>query len=138
MQIRLAASDEEIAACYPVMKQLRAHLQVGEFVSTVRRLELTGYRLAYFEVEDRLVAVTGFRVLEDLPRGRFLYVDDLVTDETFRSKGVGAQLLAWLRAHAKAEACNSVQLDTGLQRKGAQRFYEREGMRLSCYHYEIP
>ena len=120
------------------MKQLRPHLEAAEFVSRVRRLALAGYRLAYLELEGRPVGVAGFRAAEDLARGRFLYVDDLVTDEAFRSKGVGAQLLAWLRAQATAEACNSVQLDTGVQRKGAQRFYEREGLRLSCYHYEIP
>ena len=56
-----------------------------------------------------------------------------MTDATFRSRGYGSRLLAWLREQARAVGCASVQLDTGVQRKDAQRFYEREGMRLSAF-----
>jgi GNAT superfamily N-acetyltransferase len=83
------------------------------------------------------VAVAGYRVTYKLSAGRFLHIDDLVTDGSVRSQGHGAQLLAWLRTLARTEGCQSVQLDTGVQRTDAQRFYEREGMRRSAYHYEV-
>jgi GNAT superfamily N-acetyltransferase len=65
-----------------------------------------------------------------------LYVDDLVTDESHRSKGYGQRLLKWLFNEARDAGCHSVQLDTGIQRKDAQRFYERERMRWSAHRYE--
>jgi GNAT superfamily N-acetyltransferase len=137
MTIRLAISDQEVAACFPIMRQLRSHLDSTQFIPTVRRQEKQGYQLAYLEDHGTIQAVAGFRRIDNLAFGGVLYVDDLVTDTDARSKGYGGQLLRWLRAHARADACNSVQLDTGVQRKDAQRFYDRQGMRLSAYHYEI-
>jgi GNAT superfamily N-acetyltransferase len=81
------------------------------------------------------VAVAGFRVLENLAWGRFLYVDDLVTLAACRSQGYGAKLLAWLRERAAQESCAQLHLDSGIQRAGAHRFYEREGMTMSSYHF---
>jgi hypothetical protein len=46
MGIHLASSDEEIAACFPVMHQLRPHLTPGGFLTRVRSQERAGYRLA--------------------------------------------------------------------------------------------
>src|SRR5438045_3605745 len=137
MTIRIAESDEEIAACFSVMAELRPHLVAEEFVSRVRRQQTGSYRLAYIAVDGRPVAVTGYRISEKLSAGRFLFVDDLVTDEAFRSKGHGARLLTWLREVASAAGCTRLQLDTGVQRKDAQRFYAREGMSLVGYHYEV-
>ncbi len=137
MAIRLAISDQEVSACFPIMQQLRTHLDPTQFIPAVRRQERQGYRLAYLEDQGKIQAVAGFRRIDNLTFGGVLYVDDLVTDTDSRSKGYGAQLLTWLRAQARADACNSVQLDTGVQRKDAQRFYDREGARWSAYHYEI-
>jgi len=136
MNIKPAVSDAEIDACFPVVSQLRPHVTREEFVARVRRQEQAGYCLAYVEMDGRPVAVAGFRTLDTLWAGRLLYVDDLVTDEAMRSNGHGAALLAWLRAHAAASGCASLHLDTGVQRADAQRFYERENMRRTAYHYE--
>ena len=54
----------------------------------------SGYRLAFVQDTDGVVAVAGFRVGENLAWGRFLYVDDLVTLPSHRSKGYGAKLLS--------------------------------------------
>jgi GNAT superfamily N-acetyltransferase len=119
------------------LRQLRPHLTEEQFVGRIRQLMSGGYRLAYLMSDGRPVAVAGYRIADKLSAGRFLFVDDLVTDEAARSKGHGARLLAWLREQARAEGCPQLQLDTGIQRKDAQRFYQREGMRLSSYRYEI-
>jgi len=137
MDVHIARSDEQIDACFPVMAQLRPSLRPEEFVSRIRKQERTGYRLAFIEEEGRPVAVAGYRVSHKLSSGSFLFVDDLVTDASFRSRGYGSRLLGWLREQARAVGCASVQLDTGVQRKDAHRFYEREGMRLSAFRYEI-
>lgn len=135
MEIQLAASDAEIKACYPVMRELRPQLAEEEFLSRVRRQEKAGYRLAFHCTPSGVVAVAGFRIGESLAWGRFLYVDDLVTLSSQRSQGYGAQLLAWLKAYAAAEGCQQLHLDSGIQRKDAHRFYEREGMTLASFHF---
>ena len=37
MPVRLAEPDADIAACFPVMAQLRPHLDAADFVPRVRR-----------------------------------------------------------------------------------------------------
>jgi GNAT superfamily N-acetyltransferase len=138
MGIHLATSDEQIAACFPVMHQLRPHLTPHGFLARVRLQERAGYRLAYVEADGRPVAVAGFRVLETLVSGRFLNVDDLVTLDAERSKGHGAKLLEWLLRQARAEGCQGLELDSGVQRTDAHRFYERVGLKICAYHFEIP
>ena len=135
MNIRIATTDAELAACYPVMRELRPHIGEEHFLSQVRRQERASYRLAYVQDQDRVVAVAGFRVGESLSWGKFLYVDDLVTHSGYRSKGYGATLLSWLKEHATLQGCKQIHLDSGAQRKDAHRFYEREGMSLIGFHF---
>jgi len=88
MNIHIATSDKDIAACYPVMRELRPHIAEDEFLMRVRGQQSAGYRLAMVQVVDVVVAVAGFRVTEYMAWGRFLYVDDLVTLPAQRSRGV--------------------------------------------------
>lgn len=135
MNIRIAITDAEIAACHPVMRELRPHIAKDQFLSQVRSQENAGYRLVFVQEPDGVVAVAGFRVGENLAWGRFLYVDDLVTLSAHRSKGHGARLLAWLKEYAAKESCLQLHLDSGIQRNDAHRFYEREGMTMTGFHF---
>ncbi|MDV3240156.1 MAG: GNAT family N-acetyltransferase [Gammaproteobacteria bacterium] len=135
MSIHLATTDAEIVACYPVMRELRPHIAEAQFLARVRSQENTGYRLARITERTGVVAVAGFRISENLAWGRFLYVDDLVTLPEHRSKGHGAALLSWLRELAAEEGCEQLHLDSGIQRKEAHRFYEREGMTMASFHF---
>jgi GNAT superfamily N-acetyltransferase len=135
VNVKLAETDEEIRACFPVMAELRPQVPPEAFLERVRAQGRQGYRLAFLADGGAPVAVAGFRVLENLAWGRFLYVDDLVTLASSRSRGYGAALLAWLRETARREGCGELHLDSGTQRRDAHRFYEREGLVLSAYHF---
>ena len=66
---------------------------------------------------------------------RKLYVDDLVTLASERSRGVGALMLAELFDRAKASGCEVLDLDSNVQRGDAHRFYMREGLTISAFHF---
>ncbi len=135
--VRDATTDEEIFRCFPVMRQLRPHLVESEFVATVRRQMDGGYILAFLEDEGEVRAVAGYRLTENLHSSRFLYVDDLVTDSASRSRGHGGRLLDWLVERARAAGCRSLQLDSGVQRFDAHRFYHVNRMTISSYHFRV-
>ena len=135
MNINLANSDAEIASCYAVMRELRPHIVEESFVSRVRFQQQYGYMLAYVQEASAPIAVAGFRIGQSLSWGRFLYVDDLVTLPDHRSRGYGAALLSWLADFAAEQDCEQLHLDSGIQRKDAHRFYEREGIALIGYHF---
>lgn len=132
-----ADSDRDIAECYEVMAELRPHIPREQFLPLVRSMQADGYRLACIRDGGRVVAVAGYRFGTNLFCGRHLYVDDLVTADSERSKGHGRELLAWLRALALETGCDVFHLDSGVQRKRAHAFYLREGMEQSSLHFSV-
>ena len=130
-----AVTEDEIASCFDVMAELRPHLERGHFVPLVRSMQAEGFRLACIRADGRVVAVAGYRISTNLFLGRNLYVDDLVTTDSERSKGHGRELLRWLRGVAIENHCRTLHLDSGVQRKRAHEFYLREGLELSSYHF---
>ncbi len=134
-EVREMVSDKEVAATFPVMRQLRTHLEKDGYVEQVRRMREGGYRLAAVLEAGRVACVAGFRVQEFLYSGRYLYVDDLIAAEESRSAGHGARLLRWLEDEARDKDCGQLHLDSGVQRGDAHRFYFREGMRISSFHF---
>lgn len=137
MAVRLAETDDDIARCFAVMHQLRTHLQRDEFVPTIRRLEAGGFQLAFLEDGGDVRAVAGFRIMDNLFSGRILYVDDLVTDGNVRSRGYGTKLLAWLSDRAREARCKALELDSGVQRFDAHRFYLTNRMVINCHHFRL-
>lgn len=134
--VRIAETDAEIAACFDVVHELRGHLAREAFVARVRLQQQAGYRLAFIAEDGVAVAAAGFRISTFLAWGRALYVDDLVTSARLRSRGHGKALLDWLTAHARASGCEQLHLDSGTQRKDAHRFYLRERMEISSFHFQ--
>jgi GNAT superfamily N-acetyltransferase len=104
-------------------------------VPLVRKQQALGYVLAYVKDEGRVTAVAGFRFSDSLAWGHFIYVDDLVSDETARSGGYGRGLLDWIADHGRQHGCGQLHLDSGVQRFGAHRFYLRERMDITCHHF---
>ena len=136
--IRMARTDEEVLRCFPVMHELRPHLSEADFLQRVRRQEAAGYALAFLEQDGAVRAAAGFRLLDNLASGRVLYVDDLVTLPADRSGGCGAELFSWLTEQARAAGCATLELDSGVQRFGAHRFYFGRRMFISSYHFRLP
>ena len=127
--LRHAESAADLVACFPVMRELRQHLaDADEFLSRVRRQFADGYRLLGAWLDARPVGLAGYRVQENLIRGRFCYVDDLVVAASARRGGVGARLLDGVGAEAKALGLTRLVLDTAIDNVLGQRFYFRYGM----------
>ena len=136
--IAIAKTAEEIARCHAVMRELRPHFDdVDKFVKRVEHQHQEGYLLAFVETDGEVRAVAGYRFLESLFSGKFLYVDDLVTRSTDRSSGFGGQLLDWLIEQARAHGCEQLELDSGVQRCDAHRFYFTKRMKISSYHFAV-
>jgi GNAT superfamily N-acetyltransferase len=136
-RIRLAKADHEIESCYPVMAQLRPHVAADDFLPRVKRqTAIAGYQIAYL-IEEEVKAVAGFRISECLAWGKFLYVDDLVSAESERSKGYGGRLFDWLVNHAQEKRCDQFHLDSAVQRFGAHRLYLMKRMIIEGHHFGL-
>ena len=139
MPVQLATSSHDITRCFAVMRELRPALQSEEeFVARVTQQQAQGYELALLEHAGNVVTVAGFRVQHMLSSGLTLYVDDLVTAGSARSRGYGRTMLEWLIALAKSRACDTFSLDSGTHRQEAHAFYFREGLRVTSFHFALP
>lgn len=137
--LRHADSPAEVAACYPVMAQLRPHLADGaELVARVDRQRAGGYRLLVAWRDDTPVALAGYREQENLIHGRFLYVDDLATADGERRAGLGARLLDAVAAEGSRRGIERLVLDTALDNVLAHRFYYRQGMLARALRFSRP
>lgn len=131
----LVETEKEIEKCFDVMHELRPHLVKDKFVKTVREMQKEGFKLAYLEVENKIVAVAGYRIYTNLHLGKHCYVDDLVTASEHRSKGYGDQLLAWVRDQAKQAGCSVLHLDSATYRTRAHKFYFGRGFTIASFHF---
>jgi GNAT superfamily N-acetyltransferase len=136
-RIALATTAEEIERCCPVMRELRSQVAEKDFVARVQKQQKEGYQLGFLEKDGAIRAVAGFRILELLFSGRTLYVDDLVTRASDRSQGFGEMIFAWLLERARGDGCESLTLDSGVQRYDAHRFYLRQRMEISAHHFSL-
>lgn len=132
--LRHAVSTGDVAACFPLMRQLRPHLvDEAAFVAQIMRQQAQGYRL--LGTGESPVGLAGYRAMENTIYGKFVYVDDLVVAETERRGGLGAKLLDAVEAEARKLGCARLVLDTGLANAFAQRFYFRWGMLAGGMHF---
>lgn len=123
--IKEIKSKNEIVEAFPVMKQLRTHLDVNSYLELVLDAqENDRYQMFALVDEGEIVAVIGFKPMITLYYGRFVWICDLVTDMNNRSKGYGKQLLTYVHRWAKDNNYETVALSSGLQREDAHRFYE--------------
>lgn len=125
VEVRELTSIEELRRAHPVMNELRTHLMdVGEYEAILEEMRTGGYRMFAAVDGDRYVALAGIAIRTNFYYGKFLYVYDLITSESERSKGHGKLLLDHLEELARAEGCQTIALSSGVQRAAAHRFYE--------------
>lgn len=131
----LAPGDPRLESdLLPVLRELRPHLTADLFASIYAEGHVQGLRYTAAYDGDHCVGVAGWRVLANTDAVRKLYVDDLVTTQSERGRGVGPALLANLAQRAAAAGCRILDLDSGIQRADAHRFYMREGFVITSFH----
>jgi GNAT superfamily N-acetyltransferase len=119
----------------PVLLELRPHLTPESFAHVYCEGHPQGLRYTAVYQEDRCLAVAGWRFVATTVALSKLYVDDLVTASDHRGQGAGGALLGELESRAREAGCRLLDLDSGAQREDAHRFYFREGMVISGFHF---
>ena len=124
-----------LAAAEAVHRQLRPHLR-SDYAGRMGEVFAGGAQMAVAEEGGRVLGLAVFRILEKTHSGRELYCDDLVSDEARRSSGVGHALVAYMERVCRERECDTFALDSGTQRQQAHKFYFREGMTITSFHFD--
>jgi GNAT superfamily N-acetyltransferase len=126
--------DQLLAAAESVHRQLRPHIPPG-YVARMKEIFAGGAEMAVVLIAGKVAGITVFRIVERTFTGRELYCDDLVTDSAQRSTGVGHALMEHMLAIARERKCDYLTLDSGCQRQQAHKFYFREGLTITSFHF---
>jgi GNAT superfamily N-acetyltransferase len=92
------------------------------------------------EEDGRLTGLcSAYLDLDSVRFGARCWVEDLVVDPELRSRGTGKALLDAAKDWARERGATHLELDSGLERTDAHRFYEREGpsWESKCYAWEL-
>ncbi len=132
-----AKNERDLERFFPVMKELRKDLSFEDYVTIFTDAqEADGYEMVAIESDNVILAVMGYRILHDFAHGKHLYIDDLVSTESHRSLGLGAELLRYAEDLAKELACNGLRLCTGIENERGRKFYERHDWKLRSFAYK--
>jgi GNAT superfamily N-acetyltransferase len=131
----LEPGDSRLDEALVVLQELRPHLTAASFAAVYAEGHPQGLRFTAAYDGGRCVGVAGWRIVATTANLRKLYVDDLVTTAAARSTGVGRAVLGALAQRAGVAGCSALDLDSGVQRADAHRFYMREGLTISSFHF---
>jgi GNAT superfamily N-acetyltransferase len=128
---------EWLARAESVHRELRPHLP-EDYAAKMRRVFAGGARMSVAVRDGAVVGVAVHRIHENTFDGVQMYCDDLVASAASRSQGVGAALMRHMETLARAAGCAKLNLDSGTQRQQAHKFYFREGMVVTSFHFAKP
>ena len=131
-------SEGDLREAFPVIRELHDELDEKKDVGLLAEMTSGGYRLFAIRDSGKIAAIVGMQVLTNLYYERHVYVYDLVTTASKRSKGYGQALLERVEEVARQEGCKYVALACGRERDDALRFYERLGFERPGYSMRKP
>ena len=120
-----------------VHRQLRPQLP-SDYQAAMQAIFADGGEMAVAIHDDAVVGLAVYRAFRNTFSGLRFYVDDLVSDEVRRSRGVGHALIEWLEHEARQRGAASLELESGTQRTQAHKFYFREGFVINSFSFRKP
>jgi len=137
MEVRLLQPEDELKSVASVLLQLRPQFDLNELVTRIKMQQKNGYKLACVVSDGKVLCVAGFVTGYKLAWGKHIYIDDLVTDEKYRSTGAGKFLMEWFKSYAKENGYDQIHIDSSVLRFLSHKFYLRSGFNIASHHFSI-
>lgn len=136
LEIKIA-TEKEIKYCYGIMHQVRKDLSKEDLALIIDEQIKNGYKLAYVLDKNQVICVAGFTISHKLAWGKHIYIDDFITDKSVTSSDAGKALLDFIKLYAKQQNCNSIHLDSSVERHDAHKFYLNQDLKIDSHHFSI-
>lgn len=135
IDIRLLKASE-ILTIVPLLSQL-GNYQVKQELLSERLTEMVtqNYDCIGIYDGDILIGCCGLWFQTRHYAGRSIEMEHVIIDETYRSQGIGAQLLDFVYKYAISKKCNWVELNAYLENIPSHKFYNKHGFVAKGYHF---
>ena len=123
---------EDLEGILQLYKQLNSSnnfFQMDEVYKIWNNIEK--YNIKYFIAKDneKIIGSCYICIIPNLTfNGKSIgYIENVITDENYRRKGIGKKLMGMAIDYAKENNCYKMVLQSGIKRKEAHKFYENIG-----------
>ncbi|MCL2722015.1 MAG: GNAT family N-acetyltransferase [Treponema sp.] len=93
--------------------------------------EIEKYNIKYFLAKDNGIIIGScyICIIPNLTyNGKSIgFIENVITDEKYRGKGIGKKLMEMAIEYAKENNCYKIILQSGIKRPEAHKFYEKVG-----------
>lgn len=103
---------------------------IERFNEAVAQRQLFAAKLDGALVGYVLIKIRNYEMIGHVKR-KVLVVDEICVDEACRNQGIGTEMMAEVRALARAFGCTELQLGVYPQNEAAVAFYQKCGFRIS-------
>ena len=136
-------NEQLLIRTHHIHRQLRPHLPSDReaYINQIRDICRAGpARMLVAINNDKKKEAVGLavcRITCNTKYSKYIYCDDLVTDENNRSSGIGRCLVNFMKQQGKKLGINQLILDSGCHRGRAHRFYHREGFIINRFGFSM-
>jgi hypothetical protein len=130
MQIKELLSDIEIKDSFNIMTQIYQGLGKEKYIFNLKIAMENGYKIAAVYKEDKIIAVIGINVTDDIRYGKVIRIEDFMICRSNRGIGAGKMLLKWVDWQALKFKAEVILSNLGSERKESHKIFLREGFEI--------
>ncbi len=135
MQLKEIFTPEEMLEHLSLVQQLYPDLTKQKYATMLRDMIPNNYSQVVVFENEKAIALSGIWVNTKLWTGKYIELDNVVTDKNHRSKGAGKMINDFAAEKAKQLGCTCIVLDAFVDNRDAHRFYFRDGYVIRGFHF---
>jgi len=120
----------------PLLCELYPSIAQEVLLQRVYKVIVTDWQCEILKEEEEIIALSGYRIMDRLCYGKFMYIDHFIVDQAYRDSSTSAHILDHLIEIAKAEDCESIILDTFVTNSKAQRLWLNNDFNIVGFHFQ--
>ncbi len=128
--------SSNVAEIKPLLIKLYPTIGADIIAERLTAVSQTDWECLCLRYHGEIVGVSGFRVMDRICYGKFMYVDHFIIDEPYRTKGASRTLLEHIIKMSRGLACEAIILDTFVTNAVAQRFWMNNGFSIVGFHFK--
>lgn len=136
ISIKQYTSIKEMLKTYELLTVLYTeNFLLQDYKSLLQEMTRGNYFQVVAHDGNKIIGVAGITVSTKIWSGRYMDMDHFIVEKSFRSKGIGKLMLAYIKKLSKQENCKILSCDVYSENFKAQRLYMNEGFVPRGFHF---
>lgn len=130
---------EDLKQAYDLLNVLYENtIKYDVFVSKFNQLHADkNFYCVVAKEENKVFGIITARIINRIVKTKnILFIDDLIVDEKYRSKGIGQLLLDKAINFAKESDCETIELTSYISNEKSHKFYEKNSFVKQHYKFK--